>query len=120
MTGRIWHSTISRLGKRRAIPCNWDRRTTPAARQLEAIEKSLADPDSFEGMERQRVSEALIAAKLSRGLRAARIERAAALKQALEQAVPASKERPNNSLEHSPLRMKHILRERGSWRIHLA
>jgi protein-L-isoaspartate(D-aspartate) O-methyltransferase len=23
-------------------------------------------------------------------------------------------------LEHSPLRMKHILRGRGSWRIHLA
>lgn len=43
-------------------------------RQLEAIEKSFLDPDSFSGMERQGVTEALLAAKLSRSLERLRPE----------------------------------------------
>jgi len=42
--------------------------------QLTAIEKSLSDPDAFRGMERQRVTEALVAAKLSRNLERPRTE----------------------------------------------
>jgi hypothetical protein len=42
--------------------------------QLEAIEKSLDDPGAFEGMEQQRVTEALVVAKLSRNLERPRIE----------------------------------------------
>lgn len=38
------------------------------AQQLADTEKAIADPDSFRGMERQLVAEALVAAKLSRGL----------------------------------------------------
>ncbi|MGE3507810.1 MAG: tetratricopeptide repeat protein [Vicinamibacterales bacterium] len=44
------------------------------ARQLEDIEKSLDDPQSFAGMEMQRVTEALVAAKLSRNLERPRTE----------------------------------------------
>lgn len=44
------------------------------ARQLADIEKSLEDPAAFRGMESQRVTEALVAAKLSRGLEQARVE----------------------------------------------
>ncbi len=43
-------------------------------RQLAEIEKSLDDPDAFRGMERQRVTEALLAAKLSRNLERPRTE----------------------------------------------
>ncbi|HEV2606252.1 MAG TPA: hypothetical protein VGU24_21595 [Microvirga sp.] len=43
-------------------------------RQLEAIEKSLSDFGSFTGMERQAVTEALVAAKLSRSLERPRLE----------------------------------------------
>ncbi|MBF0327444.1 MAG: tetratricopeptide repeat protein [Alphaproteobacteria bacterium] len=43
-------------------------------RQLEAIEKSFLSPDSFAGMERQGVTEALLAAKLSRSLERPRPE----------------------------------------------
>ena len=43
-------------------------------RQLEAIEKSFSDPDCFSGMERQGVTEALLAAKLSRSLERPRPE----------------------------------------------
>lgn len=43
-------------------------------RQLTAIEDRFADPGAFEGMERQRVSEALVAAKLSRSLERPRVE----------------------------------------------
>lgn len=42
--------------------------------QLEGIEKALAEPSAFEGMETQRVTEALLAAKLSRGLELPRTE----------------------------------------------
>lgn len=44
------------------------------ARQLEDIEKVIDDPDAFTGMEMQRVTEALIAAKLSRNLERPRPE----------------------------------------------
>lgn len=54
----------SRLG-----PADYSR-----SRQLEAIENSFADPDSFSGMEHQGVTEALLAAKLSRSLERARPE----------------------------------------------
>jgi hypothetical protein len=43
-------------------------------RQLRAIEKSLDDPEAFRGMERQRATEALVAAKLSRYLERPRPE----------------------------------------------
>jgi hypothetical protein len=43
-------------------------------RELDEIEKSLDDPDAFIGMERQRVTEALVAAKLSRNLERPRVE----------------------------------------------
>lgn len=42
--------------------------------QLENIEKALSDPSAFQGMETQRVTEALLAAKLSRGLELPRTE----------------------------------------------
>jgi hypothetical protein len=44
------------------------------AQQLAVIEKSLADPEAFRGMEGQRVTEALVAAKLSRNLEHPRTE----------------------------------------------
>jgi hypothetical protein len=44
------------------------------AQQLDEIEKSMADPTAFEGMEYQRVIEALVAAKLSRNLERPRTE----------------------------------------------
>lgn len=43
-------------------------------RQLADIERALANPDAFQGMERQRVTEALVAAKLSRNLERPRTE----------------------------------------------
>ena len=43
-------------------------------RQLETIEQSLKDPDAYSGMERQQVTEALVAAKLSRYLELPRFE----------------------------------------------
>ena len=42
--------------------------------QLEDIEKGLSDPEAFAGMEMQRVTEALVAAKLSRNLERPRTE----------------------------------------------
>jgi len=44
------------------------------SRQLETIEKSLSDPDSFSGMKWQGATEALLAAKLSRSLERPRTE----------------------------------------------
>ena len=46
----------------------------PRNQQIEEIEKSIADPDSFKGIETQLVVEALLAAKLSRTLECPRIE----------------------------------------------
>ena len=44
------------------------------ARQLEDIERAIDDPDAYKGMELQLVTEALVAAKLSRGLERPRTE----------------------------------------------
>lgn len=44
------------------------------AQELEEIERSFSDPEAHKGMERQRVTEALLAAKLSRNLERPRIE----------------------------------------------
>lgn len=54
---------------RRLGPTDYSR-----SRQLEDIEKLLANPDAFSGMEMQRVTEALVAAKLSRNLERPRTE----------------------------------------------
>jgi hypothetical protein len=43
-------------------------------RQLDALEKSFSDPDRFSGMKWQSVTEAILAAKLSRGLERPRLE----------------------------------------------
>lgn len=42
--------------------------------QLDDIERAISDPESFAGMERQRVTEALVASRLSRNLERPRIE----------------------------------------------
>lgn len=44
------------------------------AQQLKDAERAIEDPDAFRGMERQLVTEALLAAKLSRGLERPRVE----------------------------------------------
>lgn len=54
---------------RRLGPSDYSR-----SQQLEDIEKTLGNPDAFAGMEMQRVTEALVAAKLSRNLERPRIE----------------------------------------------
>ena len=54
---------------RRLGPTDYSR-----SRQLENIEKLVANPDAFSGMEMQRVTEALVAAKLSRNLERPRTE----------------------------------------------
>lgn len=56
-------------GRGRLGPSDYSR-----AQQLEDLERSLADPEAFKGMGLQRVSEALVAAKLSRSLERPRIE----------------------------------------------
>lgn len=43
-------------------------------RQLEDVERELADPSAFDGMEMQRATEALVAAKLARELELTRVE----------------------------------------------
>jgi hypothetical protein len=57
-------SDTSRLG-----PSDYSR-----SQQLEDIEKALGNPEAFSGMEMQRVTEALVAAKLSRNLERPRTE----------------------------------------------
>lgn len=54
---------------RRLGPSDYSR-----SQQLEDVEKALGNPDAFAGMERQRVTEALVAAKLSRNLERPRTE----------------------------------------------
>lgn len=54
---------------RRLGPSDYSRQ-----QQLEDIERALSDPERFVGMERQRVTEALVAAKLSRNLERPRTE----------------------------------------------
>ncbi|MEL7627477.1 tetratricopeptide repeat protein [Pectobacterium aroidearum] len=57
------------LDTRRLGPSDYSR-----TQQLEDIEKALSDPEAFVGMETQRVTEALVAAKLSRNLERPRTE----------------------------------------------
>lgn len=57
------------VGTHRLGPSDYSR-----TRQLEDIEKALGNPDAFSGMEMQRVTEALVAAKLSRSLERPRTE----------------------------------------------
>lgn len=54
---------------RRLGPTDYSR-----SRQLEDVEKLIGNPDAFSGMEMQRVTEALVAAKLSRNLERPRTE----------------------------------------------
>ncbi|MGX7742768.1 hypothetical protein [Rhodopseudomonas parapalustris] len=63
-----------KVGEEKSDPLQLGPTDYSRARQLDAIERSLTGTDSFNGMERQRVSEALIAAKLSRGLERPRFE----------------------------------------------
>jgi hypothetical protein len=55
--------------KRRLGPQDYSR-----AARLEALEREIEDPMAFDGIERQRAAEALVAAKLSRSLELPRIE----------------------------------------------
>jgi hypothetical protein len=56
-------------GSRRMGPTDYSR-----SQQLEDIEKTLGNPEAFSGMKMQRVTESLVAAKLSRNLELPRIE----------------------------------------------
>src|SRR6266478_495952 len=71
---RTSRSTLSGLVNKKAIRFASVRRTIHARKQLTDIERSIDDPEAFRGMERQRVTEALIAAKLSRNLERPRTE----------------------------------------------
>lgn len=62
------------IGEPKSDPLRLGPEDYSRARQLAAIEKSLDDPEAFRGMERQRVTEALVAAKLSRNLERPRAE----------------------------------------------
>ena len=62
------------IGKAVADPHRLGPTDYSRAQHLAEIEKALADPEAFRGMESQRVSEALVAAKLSRGLEKPRVE----------------------------------------------
>lgn len=62
------------VGEERSDPLRLGPTDYSRTQQLEEIEKFLADPDIFNGMEQQRVTEALLAAKLSRNLEQPRFE----------------------------------------------
>ena len=57
------------IGASRLGPADYSR-----TQQLREIERAIDDPEAFRGMERQRVTEALVAAKLSRNLERPRAE----------------------------------------------
>jgi len=63
-----------RVGKATADPSRLGPADYSRTQQLAEIEKSLDDPETYRGMELQRVSEALVAAKLSRNLERPRTE----------------------------------------------
>jgi hypothetical protein len=63
-----------RIGEVKGDPLRLGPTDYSRTQQLAAIEKSLQDPEAFRGMERQRVTEALVAAKLSRNLERPRTE----------------------------------------------
>jgi hypothetical protein len=62
------------VGQQKSDPLQLGPNDYSRARQLADIEKSIDDPEAFRGMERQRVTEALLAAKLSRALERPRTE----------------------------------------------
>ncbi|MCK5096824.1 MAG: hypothetical protein KAR45_01910 [Desulfobacteraceae bacterium] len=63
-----------KVGEAKDNPLSLGAKDYSRTRQLADIEKAFDDPDAFKGMERQRVTEALIAAKLSRNLERPRVE----------------------------------------------
>lgn len=62
-------------------------------KQLEELERDLSDPEAYEGMKRQRVTDALIAAKLSRNLEKPRTETDGRFQRALRYADSDGSER---------------------------
>jgi hypothetical protein len=62
------------VGQEKSDPFRLGPNDYSRAQQLADIEASLQDSEKFKGMERQRVTEALVAAKLSRGLERPRTE----------------------------------------------
>jgi hypothetical protein len=63
-----------KIGEAKSSPLRLGPNDYSRSQQLSDIEKLLADPNAFDGMEQQRVTEALIAAKLSRNLEKPRFE----------------------------------------------
>lgn len=63
-----------RVGEAKSDPLRLGPTDYSRLRQLTDIEKSLGDPAGYDGMKHQRVTEALLAAKLSRGLEHPRTE----------------------------------------------
>jgi hypothetical protein len=63
-----------KIGEAKSDPLRLGPTDYSRTQQLAAIERSIDDPEAFRGMERQRVTEALIAAKLSRNLERPRTE----------------------------------------------
>jgi hypothetical protein len=62
------------VGETKSDPLRLGPKDYSRAQQLTSIEKSLDDPEAFRGAELQRVSDALVAAKLSRSLERPRTE----------------------------------------------
>jgi len=62
------------VGEAKDDPLNLGPKDYSRTKQLIDIEKAFDDPNAFKGIERQRVTEALIAAKLSRNLEKPRVE----------------------------------------------
>lgn len=63
-----------KVGEEKSDPLNLGPTDYSRARQLRDIENSIDTPDAFKGMERQRVTESLLAAQLSRNMECPRIE----------------------------------------------
>jgi len=62
------------IGQAKSDPLRLGPKDYSRAQQLAEIEKSIDDPEAFRGMERQRVTEALLSAKLSRNMERPRTE----------------------------------------------
>ena len=62
------------IGEAKNDPLRLGPKDYSRAQQLAEIEKSLDDPEAFRGMEKQRVTEALLSAKLSRNIERPRTE----------------------------------------------
>ena len=63
-----------KIGEAKNDPLRMGPKDYSRAQQLSEIENSIEDPEAFKGMEQQRVTEALIAAKLSRNMERPRTE----------------------------------------------